>query len=114
MPATLLAEARELVLRGWCQGADAEDAQGAPVVAWDPVARRWSALGALVATAGGPSALVRGGPSLERLAKAALALGLAADAEVLKDWNDAPDRTQADVLEAFDRAIDLAAGSAAA
>jgi hypothetical protein len=108
MASMLLADARELVSRGWCQGAEAEDERGGPVVPWSADARRWSALGALVATAGGPDALVNGGPSLERVATAALALGLAAGVETLKEWNDAPERTRAEVLAVFDRAVRLA------
>jgi hypothetical protein len=47
----VLHEARNLVRRGWSQGAAARDAQGNPVDATDPSARSWSLAGALEAAA---------------------------------------------------------------
>lgn len=37
-----------------------------------------------------------------------LANAITAEPEAIAAWNDAPDRTQADVIAAYDRAIDLA------
>ena len=43
----MLADAYELVLEGWCQGAEAQDEFGQPVEPSSASARRWSASGAL-------------------------------------------------------------------
>ena len=43
---SMLAEAYELVLSGWCQGAAAQDAEGRSIEPSSAFARRWSAPGA--------------------------------------------------------------------
>lgn len=45
-PAALLTAARALLVRGWCQGAHARDAAGAPVLSFAPSAASWCLLGA--------------------------------------------------------------------
>ena len=99
----MLADAYELVLNGWCQGADAQDEFGEPVEPASASARRWSASGAL--TRVWERSEDRFGPPLEAFYTANLAL-----AAVVRDapqaWNDAADRTQWQVLDAIALAAD--------
>ena len=99
----LLARAYQLVLRGWCQGADARDERGLPVEAANAAARRWSASGALTSAwqqNGDPHAPV----SLDAFAQANLAV-TAVIRETTGRWNDEDGRTQRDVLDAFSQAM---------
>jgi hypothetical protein len=89
---------------GWSQGADARDAEGAPARSCAGDARAWSILGALIAASGSAPGAVYGRP-VEAIARAAIALGQAADTGSLQEWNDAPGRTQAEVLAVFDSAL---------
>jgi hypothetical protein len=96
---TKLREARALIERGWCQFQLAHDAEGRE--RWEYIGTReddrfvpvsWCAAGALKDAGAG-------------------ALAVRAFREVVGtpiSWNDAPERTQTDVLAAFDRAIELA------
>jgi hypothetical protein len=99
----MLADAYELVLNGWCQGADAQDEFGEPVEPASANARRWSASGAL--TRVWERSEDRFGPPLEAFYTANLAL-----AAVVRDapqaWNDGADRTQWQVLDAIALAAD--------
>ena len=85
----LLIDARALLAKGWMQG----DWHNGDVVR---LPTRWCSIGAIEWAGGGTA---------ESSAKRALwrAVGTAC----ISDWNDAPGRTQAEVLEAFDRAIAL-------
>lgn len=109
--AEMLAEARALLVRGWCQGEDALDEDGVPVDPSSPVARRWSVAGALLAvweewrSAGNAADVVS-----RDFAEAGLALRAAVGDIVA--WNDAPERTHGEVLAALDRAIELLRASA--
>ncbi len=89
----ILRSARALVARGWTQGAFARDASGNAVRPKDPCAIRWCADGAVRSVDPYPSA-----------ALAAMDRVLAPCDFV--NWNDCPGRTQAEVLGAFDRAIE--------
>lgn len=93
----MLAEAYELVLSGWCQGAAARDEAGEPVEPTSASARGWSAPGALARV------WERGndpfGPALEAFQAANLALA-AVVREAPQAWNDAEGRTQWQVLDA--------------
>lgn len=80
-----LREARKLIERGWCQG----EAQ---------IGHQFCILGAC-GWASGDSDLYF--DMREPLQKAT-------GCEALSRWNDAPERTQAEVLAAFDKAIQLA------
>ena len=106
----LLARAYQLVLRGWCQGADARDERGLPVEAANAAARRWSASGALTSAwqqNGDPHAPV----SLDAFAQATLAVTAVLRAPTGR-WNDADGRTQRDVLDALSQAtLTLGPGS---
>ena len=89
----LLRQAEALVEFGWCQGATARTVHGAPIDVCDHDAAEWSLLGALQAASfsGRPAELqdIRG--ALEAIAD------LIADPS-LSHWNDAPERTQQEVL----------------
>lgn len=93
----MLADAYELVLSGWCQGAAARDELGEPVEPASASARGWSAPGALARV------WERGsdpfGPALEAFQVANLALA-AVVRETPQAWNDAEGRTQWQVLDA--------------
>jgi hypothetical protein len=96
----LLLEAAELVSRGWVQGVDAIDANGGAVEPWDESAAAWSLLGALVASLERRPA-PGGLPAVGELAGACTALVPYVDHDVLSTWNDAPERTQGEVLAAL-------------
>jgi hypothetical protein len=93
-----LIAARALVALGWCQGADAKDADGRMVYAKDPAASTWCVMGAL--RAADPlwnstfQCAVDAFRSAARLRRSSIAA-----------WNDRPVTTQAYVLAVFDRAI---------
>jgi hypothetical protein len=101
----LLLDAAELVSRGWVQGVDAIDANGAAVEPWDDAAAAWSLLGALVASL---ERRVSPGlpPAVDELAGACAALVPYVDHDVLSTWNDAPERTRGEVLAALYAAAD--------
>ncbi len=104
LAAAVLARAAERVREGWCQDVDAADSSGRPVEPWAEEASAWSLLGAVVAALDGPAAVAGGAVPLT-----ALATAMAAHAELVEDrslggWNDAPTRTQHDVVAALERA----------
>lgn len=98
-----LTEARRKVARGWSQGAFARSQAGEPVAILAPEACCFCAYGALYAVAER-----RGYTAWQALGDV---LGMRKIDSILT-WNDAPGRTQADVLALYDRAI--AAGMAQA
>lgn len=91
---SVLFAAREAVSRGWCQGTF-RDSEG-----------RVCAVGAIRRAAGGDESAVAPGITVNR------ALDTFIEANdipwLVSSWNDAPNRTQNDVVAAFDRAIELA------
>ena len=99
-----LGTAYELVERGWCQGAAALDAAGAPVEPDSPLATRWSATGAL--SRAWRASGIPDETGLAALQFANLALSAAVHG-VPKVWNDMPERRHRDVLEALLRAVSL-------
>ncbi len=100
---SMLADAYELVLNGWCQGSTAQDAEGRSIEPSSAFARRWSAPGALERvwrrTADG------GEEVLEAYERASLALS-AAVGDVPQKWNDAAGRRLDEVLDALAVAAD--------
>jgi len=94
----LLARAAELIDRGWCRNALAEDRRGRQVEPWSESACRWSALGALLA-----AWRERRGEEADTLAVAYAALAEATGGRVT-EWNAADWRTQRHVASAFHRA----------
>ena len=100
---SMLADAYELVLSGWCQGASAQDEAGRSVEPSSAFARRWSAPGAL-------ERLWRrsddgDGLVLEAYERACLAL-TATVRDVPQRWNDEPVRRLDEVLDALSVAVD--------
>lgn len=93
----VLRAARELVARGWNQGSYAVDAEGRRTAWGGDDAVAWCAVGATHRSAG------RSGPILPAITALRAAVGLPPDV-TLPEWNDAPERTQAEVLAALDRA----------
>ena len=100
-----LAASYELVAEGWCQGAEARDAFGAPVEPENRRARAWSATGALTRV-WRSSDEVDDSARLEAFARANLAL-TAATRSVPSAWNDHPSRRKSHVLEAVLTAVSL-------
>jgi hypothetical protein len=103
-----LREARALIERGWTQGEYARRKDGAPASILSRELFCYCAAGAVAAGAGYkyPSSIV---PGMRELS---LAVGGDGDESDILNWNDAPERTQAEVLAAFDKAIELAEQSA--
>jgi anti-sigma regulatory factor (Ser/Thr protein kinase) len=106
--AAFLAHAAERVRVGWCRGTDARDESGAPVEPWSGQAAAWSLLGALVASLDGPEAVPD--VSLPALASAMAALAELIEDRSLSGWNDAPGRTQQEVIAVLERARMLLPG----
>lgn len=101
---TVLRKARELIARpgGWTQGASARDARGGVVSIAKDTATCFCTLGSLGAAAAVTGFLYWSARDAFRLAnEEAMEVGIAL-------WNDAPERTQADVVAAFDKAIEHA------
>jgi len=96
----ILRRAHDLVAFGWCQGADATDAEHNPVKPWSARACHWSLPGALAATLGTPRENTPESPAHV----AELRLALTAISDLIPDWslqhwNDHPQRTATSVVE---------------
>jgi hypothetical protein len=100
----VLARARELISSSWTQDAEARNADGLEISPWSPEAVSWSLLGALVAGYEGLIWSAGERTAFEQLARACLLLADVLDSDSLAAWNDAPGRTQTDVLAALDEA----------
>jgi len=100
---SMLADAYELVLSGWCQGSTARDAEGRSIEPSSAFARRWSAPGALERV--WRRTADRGEDVLEAYERASLALA-ATVRDVPQRWNDAADRRLDEVLDALALAVD--------
>lgn len=95
----VLEKARAKIEQGWCKEFVARDEHGAVVAPRSPRACSWCAEGAILA-----STRRLHWPAYDYLADA---LGDRHGIDV-PEWNDAPRRTQKQVLKAFDKAIELA------
>lgn len=109
--AAMVTEARRLVAGGWCQGAHARDEAGAEIPSWSEEARSWSLLGALLASwhrqdSQDDGDLVAHLVDAHALGHATEVLGEVVGTAGLDRWNDHPARTQADVVAAFDGALE--------
>jgi hypothetical protein len=100
----LLEEARMLVARAWCRGADARDGAGAQVNPWDDRAASWSLLGAIVAVLEREASCDRELP-LGELTAALCSLARLVDSDCLIEWNDRPQQTQGTVVAVLDEAV---------
>jgi len=98
----MLADAYELVVSGWCQGASAEDEAGRGIEPSSAFARRWSAAGALERVWRRDADA--NGVALDAYERATLALS-AAIHDVPQRWNDAVNRTRDEVLDAIASAV---------
>jgi hypothetical protein len=98
----LLVAARETLAApgAWTQGEGARDQSGSVVGSKEPVAVCWCSIGAIHRGDDGGGFC---GYDARLLVKEA-----AGGVSSLAEWNDAPGRTQAEVLNVFDRAIALA------
>lgn len=99
-----LQDARALVEKGWTQHVFARDAAGGSVFEQDPRAVCWCASGAL---------WVVGVNMFTDARRVFMRANGITETVGIPEWNDAPERTQADVLAAFDRAIELASAASA-
>lgn len=95
----VLRAAREKVAQGWTQGATARDEEGFWVGVRTPAARSWSADGAVQFAA-----------RTLKMKKTVMLVLRAISGDDLVHWNDSVGRTQAQVLDLFDRAIAAEAG----
>lgn len=100
--AQTLKEARKLIEKGWCQWVFAETSDRTTVDVMDVDACRWCASGAI------RHAAKDGCNNLDAYDIFQCVIGT----DYVSEWNDAPDRTQAEVLAAFDKAIALAESEA--
>lgn len=97
----ILEEARTLVEKGWCQRDYARTAAGNGVC-WDSLlACKFCSSGALIRV--GHQSRTHG--LVPPFLKAQAAFLQVIESPDIALWNDAPGRTQADVLAAFDKAI---------
>jgi anti-sigma regulatory factor (Ser/Thr protein kinase) len=100
LAAAVLAHAALRVREGWCQGVEAIDRRRAAVAPLAPEAVAWSLLGALVSAEGlEPSA-----GRLQAVATAMTAIAAVVGGRSLTTWNDAPGRTQREVIAVLERA----------
>jgi hypothetical protein len=108
--AAMLMEARGLLLRGWCHGAQARDERGHIVPAWSDDAASWSLLGSLLACWHDHDLeldedFVAHSAEARALGDAIEAIGEATGTASLDAWNDARGRRLSDVLAAIDHAL---------
>lgn len=100
----VLAEAADLLAPAgaWLQGRMARSAAGKPIACTDPAAACFCAFGAIYRVTHAKYGSSRAGTGVQT--KALELLGLAHGLPRISDWNDAADRTQAEVVDAFRRA----------
>jgi hypothetical protein len=91
----ILIEARELIAKGWTQGANARDSQDKIVDESSEAAVCFCVYGA-ISRAEGPA---------HYSGSARVGFADATEISLIDVWNDAPERTKPDVLAAFDKAI---------
>jgi hypothetical protein len=106
--ATKLREARALIERGWTQSCFARDAAGDRCYTHSDLAVSYCSVGAISHACNPNGALVSW--ETQRAAYDALeyAVREISGDEEIEEFNDYEGRTQAEVLAAFDRAIELA------
>lgn len=109
--AAKLDEARALIERGWCQKLDAMNTGGTEADPLSESATCFCINGALFRAARNRGD--RDYIDLEPFLECAIGLDPSAPYEMspVIDWNDAPERTQAEVIEAFRKAAELARAS---
>lgn len=102
-----LRAARALIEKGWCQAALARDKTGATVEPGSERAVAYCMMGAIYAATHYTPLTAWERHETYMLAKQCRNRLFAANSiqDTLADWNDAPERTQAEVLALFDSAI---------
>lgn len=110
--AAMLTEARGLLVRGWCQDAQARDRRGSIVLPWSNDASSWSLLGAVLASWQRHDEqldddFVAHSVEASALGDATRALVTAIGSPSLEDWNDAFERRRGHVIAAVDDALEL-------
>lgn len=116
IPLDILKAARERLadparwLHGHGDDGDAQDADGSDVLAQSPRAVRWNIYGAVAADAGWSASTPTPGDEALRFIAQALALEAPPGRAwwAVAWWDDAPERTHAEVLAAIDGGIRLA------
>jgi hypothetical protein len=103
LTAPVLRVATELVARGWAQHAESRDAAHHPIHPASPAAASWSVTGAIYR-----AVHFDGTPERRALYEDAVRAVAALVGTALGRWNDAPERTQAEVVAALDRAATIA------
>lgn len=101
----LLIRARELIEKGWCQGAYAKDADGESVGATAQGATAFCIRGAILAV--GPLDYAVRAPAYNLLENIVDQI-TQSPCDSLAGYNDAPGRTHAEILAVFDAALRLA------
>lgn len=101
--AEVLTAARALILKGWAQNFYAVDRAGLFVSPTDEAARAWCLSGAVMT-------VLRAGTYDDPLETEDVAFTLLQTlvGDAVTDWNDAPGRTQTEVVEILDKAIERA------
>ena len=94
--------ARDILNQGWCQRTMAVDADGVACGTFDSCAVKWCARGAIYVAA--RAAGVTSESALHALTTVVR--------RPITEWNDEPDRTGCQVLDAFDEAIQSVKGGA--
>jgi hypothetical protein len=105
-PSEILRRAKERIGTPdrWCKGVLARDARGSIASTDEDAACQWCASGAILAETGKVDSTTR----LNSTCTVWDAFRAAGIPYSIPAWNDAPERTHAEVLSAFDRAITLA------
>lgn len=108
----LLTKARALIIKGWCQGTDAQDKDGTEVDFDSHTAVKFCAMGAMVRVT-----RIKGRPfpTAEKLKTKMLvfveeAIGIV-EVEDLSSWNDDDNRKKPQVVAGFAKAVKLAKGA---
>ena len=103
MPAEALRAVQARVASGWSQDANARDRSGKEVPLGSEAATAWTLCSAF-ALAG------KDGTPMNHLHRALRALADVTGMESIEDWNNDPSRTQRQVLDALDDAIERVEG----
>lgn len=103
-----LDEARALIEKGWTQAAYARGKSGRSAVPSSRAAVCFCAVGALAAA----SRKKYPNSAIEGIRELSLSVGGDGYETAILEWNDAPERTQAEVIEAFRKAAELARDAA--
>lgn len=98
-PLQILESARRLIIKGWCRGAFSVTKNGRPVYPWNKKAARWCVAGALSRL--DPTSTYEEPKAAEKY------LIEAAGTKLLTEWNDKKGRTKKEVIQLYDRAIEL-------